>query len=223
MLLQQGSKTYDNDFVVLVSKLSNQLHYSNMDNTIAFQSVKLNVDPEHYSNLLNQIEHAITYNLVIKIEYQKNHNTRRNYVFQPYELLVVNQFWYLYGYDQDNRYISLKVNRMNHVEVLEKTFAKESTLPKRKALNEYGYSIDPEYAKIQIKNLDYLSEYIWGKNQKISWISNHEFILEVEFRNAIALKDFALRGGSNIKVMEPKWLIDFLVESYENAMKQYNL
>lgn len=222
MLLHQNSKTFDKDFVALVSKLSSQLHFSKLENTMAFQSVKLNVDPIHYNQLLSDLEKAIAYSNVVKINYKKNHRTNTEYMFQPYELLLVNQFWYIYGYDQLNRYISLKVNRINSLEVLDKTFAKEEVLPKRQALNEYGYSIDPEKAIIEVSGLDYLSEYIWGKNQKINWLDDHRFYLEVEFPNAIALKDFALRGGANIKVIEPKWLVNFLIESYENAMKQYN-
>lgn len=221
MLLHQNSKTFDKDFVALVSKLSSQLHFSKLENTMAFQSVKLNVDPIYYNQLLSDLEKAIDYSNVVKINYKKNHRTNTEYMFQPYELLLVNQFWYIYGYDQLNRYISLKVNRINSLEVLEKTFAKEEVLPKRQALNEYGYSIDPEKAIIEVSGLDYLSEYIWGKNQKINWLDDHRFSLEVEFPNAIALKDFALRGGANIKVIEPKWLVDFLIESYENAMKLY--
>lgn len=223
MLLHQNTKTFDSEFVVLVSKLSNQLHFSKMENTMAFQSVKLNVDPSHYNKLLTNLEVAISNTRVVNIDYQKNHKTIRNYTFQPYELLLVNQFWYLYGYDQNNRYISLKVNRINKLEITDRTFPKETKLPKRPTLNEYGYSIDPVKTVIEIRTMDYLSEYIWGKNQTITWVDDHRFILNVEFPNEIALKDFALRGGSKITVLEPQWLIEFLLESYENAMKQYNL
>lgn len=223
LILHQSSKTFDHEMIGLVSKLSNQLNYNKMENTIAFQSVRLNVDPDHYTNTLTVIEDAIASNHLLKVVYKKNHKTSNEYFFQPYELVIVNQFWYAYGYDQNNRYISLKVNRITHIERLEKTFLKERQLPKRNALNEFGYTIEPEKAVLIVHNLDYLSEYVWGKNQTIEWVDDHKFQLTVEFPNTLALKDFALRGGSSIKVLEPKWLIDFLVDNYENAMKQYNL
>lgn len=223
LLLHQNARTFDSDFIGVVSKLSQQLNYSNLDNTIAFQSVKLNVDPIHYSKTLETIEEAIELKRVLEIKYRKNHKSENIYRFQPYELVIVNQFWYLYGYDQKNRYLSLKVNRIREIEMLEKTFLKETQLPKRNTLNEYGYTIDPVHAVLEIKSLDYISEYIWGKNQTIEWISDHCFKLEVEFSNPIALRDFVLRCGDKVKVIEPEWLVNEIIEIYENAMKQYNL
>ena len=223
LMLHQNVKTYDVEFTTLVSKLSQHLNVSSLENTTAFQSVKLNVDPNLYTKNLSDIETAITHHRVVLIDYQKNHKTQRSYQFQPYELIMVNQFWYVYGYDQLNRYLSLKLIRISAITVLEKTFLKDNSKRVGPMLSDYGYTIEPTQAVLEISNMDYLSEYIWGKEQTIEWLDDHKFIMNVVFPNKPALLDFALRGGHNIKVLSPAWLVSHIVESYENAIKMYKM
>lgn len=221
MMLHQNAKTYDVDFMTLVSKLSQHLNYTNLENTTAFQSVKLNVDPNLYTKNLNDIETAITHSRVLDIDYKKNHKTQRTYQFQPYELIMVNQFWYVYGYDQFNRYLSLKVNRISALKVLEKTFLKDTSKQVRPMLSDYGYTIEPIAAVLEISHMDYLSEYVWGKEQDIEWLDDHQFVLRVIFPNKLALTDFVLRGADKIKIQSPAWLVEDVINRYENAIKMY--
>lgn len=222
ILLHQHGSSFGKNFVSTVSKLSAQLSHQPIESSMAFQSIKLNVNPTVYNQILETLEYSIDKKNKIKIKYKKNHSTINEYIFEPYDLILVNQIWYLYGYDQKMRYISLKVNRIKSVEVTDKTFLKDSNRQSYANLSEYGYRIDPVPAILVIKNLDYISEYIWGKNQEINWIDDSSFELSVEFPNELALKDFILRAGPNVIVIEPQSMKDFVIKSYREALKLYD-
>ena len=78
-----------------------------------------------------------------------------------------------------------------------------------------------QHIQTAFKNRDYLSEYIWGKNQTITWIDSHKFRLEVEFANDEAARTFILRGGSNIYIEAPESLRNWACEEYLQAFQQY--
>lgn len=221
ILLQQSAPSLGHDVVGAVSKLSNQLDYSDVSRTLSYQSVKLNVDVDLYQKHLQVIELACESHTRIKIAYQKNHQVLNHYTFEPYEVILVNQFWYVMGYDQKGRYLSLKVNRIVSIEVLDTQFRYDSDTSHREVLSEYGYKIKPVRVQLRVEGLDYLSEYIWGKYQEIEWIDHHVFLLSVEFPNELALKDFVLKGGSHIKVMKPSWLVTWILEELKQIERLY--
>jgi predicted DNA-binding transcriptional regulator YafY len=56
------------------------------------------------------------------------------------------------------------------------------------------------------KNREYLSEYIFGENQHIDWISDDEFVLTVDLRGEHSIMQFVLQLGSDCVVIEPQEL-----------------
>lgn len=219
--MMQQTTVYGPDMQIALAKLSQQLNYNDVNTNPFVQSVQLNVDPQTYQSHLELLEGAIDREHKIKIEYQKNHQTLNHYIFEPYELVLVNQLWYLFGFDEKNRYLSLKINRINSIEVLDIKFLKDDEFSHRQSLSEFGYKISPVKVSLIVKDRDYLSEYIWGKNQSITWIDNHKFRLEVEFSNDEAARTFILRGGSNIYIEAPESLRNWACEEYLQAFQQY--
>lgn len=219
--MMQQTTVYGPDMQIALAKLSQQLNYNDVNTSPFVQSVQLNVDPQTYQRHLELLEDAIDKEHKIRIEYQKNHQTLNNYLFEPYELVLVNQLWYLFGFDEKNRYLSLKINRINSIEVLDTKFLKDDEFSHRQSLSEFGYKISPVKVSLIVKDRDYLSEYIWGKNQTITWIDSHKFRLEVEFANDEAARTFILRGGSNIYIEAPESLRNWACEEYLHAFQQY--
>ncbi|QIK70533.1 WYL domain-containing transcriptional regulator [Erysipelothrix sp. HDW6C] len=222
ILIQQKNPSFGGDFVRTVSKLSNQLDYNDISNALAFQSVKLNVNLKRYQEHLEIFDRAIATHNRLHILYDKNHRQQNSYVFEPYELVIVNQFWYLLGYDEKGRYLSLKVNRVASAEILPETFRFDEETSHRGTLSDFGYKIKPVVAQLEIQNMDYISEYIWGKDQEITWLSDHRFLLKVEFPNEAAVEDFILKGGSRIKVIEPSSLREWVRSEALKTVAQYD-
>lgn len=221
ILLSQDNPTYGHDFVTVISKLSHQLDYSGTVSVSAFQSVKLNVDPIQYQKHLDLLEKAIEKHLRLDIIYNKNHREKRSYVFEPYELVIVNKFWYLLGYDEKGRYLSLKVNRIHALTIRDEVFRYDEDTSSKHVFSKFGYKIKPVFAELEVFEQDYISEYIWGEHQEIIWLDDHRFILKVEFSNELAVKDFVLQGGSHVTVLKPDWLKAWIVDECHKITKLY--
>ncbi|WP_159635395.1 helix-turn-helix transcriptional regulator [Erysipelothrix anatis] len=222
MVIQHNNSAMGGDFVRAVSKLSQQLNYQDVSNTMAFQSVKLNVDVKQYQEHLELIEVAIETHQRLKLSYKKTHKDRNTYTFEPYELILVNQFWYMMGYDERNRYLSLKVNRIETLTMLDETFRYEAPSNSKGAITEFGYKIKPVQATLIVRNLDFLSEYIWGKNQVITWLDDHRFHMELEFPNEAAAKDFIRKGGANLEVLAPLELRMWIQDEAQKIIAKYD-
>ena len=220
-VINNNNQTFGEGLPKVLGKLSHQLDDQGMTSISSFHSIQLNVDPKKYHEHIRQIEKAIKDKLKIKIDYQKNHQEKRNYLFDPYEMVIVNKFWYLMGYDSAGRYLSLKVNRLNSIEILNKTFLKDKNTNKKQSLGNFGYKIKPQTLECIIENADYVSEYIWGENQNIEWVGPHKFILNVEFQNEKAAHDFILQQGSKLEILGPVELIDWLKKELKMNLSKY--
>lgn len=221
-LMNQDLSGLDSTTPKLLSKLASQFDDYKLPTIEHFQSIKLNIDPQLYQSNIRILENAISQQKRTKIVYKKNHHETNKYIFEPYNLIVVNKFWYLVGNEHPNgRYLSLKVNRMEAVEILDETYRFDEETSKKSAVSNFGYKINPVKLKCIITKRDYLSEYLWGEEQEIEWIDDHQFLLTVMFPNENAVKDFVLQNGSSIKLIEPLDLIDWHQKEIELILKQY--
>ena len=207
-------------FPLAISKLANQIDDYGIETVSSFQTVRLNVDPVLYQKHISMLELAISRDQRITLHYRKNHKEINTYRFEPYEMVIVNKFWYVMGFDEKNRYLSLKINRIESIELLESTFRRDASV-KESSLSQFGYRIKPVKLTVKVTDADYISEYIWGKDQIISWLDDGSFLLEVEFQNENAAKDFILSNGSKIHLLKPASLRHWLKEELEKILVQY--
>lgn len=207
-------------FTKAISKLSGSIDDYGMDAVMSYQSIRLNVDPIKYQRHIDLIDTAIQHHRKVSIEYRKNHLVLNEYTFEPYNMVIVNNFWYVNGYDEKRRYLSLKINRVENIRILESTFLKDES-GNDNPISKYGYRINPIRLVTHVRNADFISEYVWGKNQNISWENDGSFLLDVEFPNENAAKDFILRHGSSIKVLEPVELKIWLHDEISKIQKMY--
>lgn len=219
-LVQSDGINPSPEFPLAIAKLANEIDGFGIDTISSFQSVQLNVDKDKYQKHIQQLETAILNHQRVQIEYQKNHKEMNSYEFDPYEMIIVDRFWYLMGFDERRRYLSLKISRMQDVTLIEKTFLKDESLMEQ-SVNRHGYRIKPVTLECIITNGDYLSEYIWGKNQRITWFEDGSFKLEVEFQNEGAAKDFILRNGSKVKLLQPVEMVHWLQEELKKILSHY--
>lgn len=221
LLIQEERKNMGPGFKEAIAKLGSQLNYHYEASIPNYQTVKLNIDYDLYQSHMVSLEQAIENNIKVEISYQKNRRELRHYVFEPYALIVVNGMWYLTGFDEKNRYLSLKIIRMNSVILTQEQFRYDEDYDKKYGVFESGYRIEPVASSILVSNMDYLSEYIWGEKQKITWIDDYTFRLEVIFPNEKALNKFVLGGGSHMLVEKPLKTRIWLKEEAEKILKRY--
>lgn len=223
-LQKQDLSGFDSKASTLIASLANQLDDYDYQVIEHYQSIKLNVDPKLYHAHIRALEDAISSHRRIKISYQKNHRQRNEYRFEPYNLVIVNKFWYLVGNESGTgRYLSLKINRMVSIEVEDSTFRFDQETSRKSVVSDFGYKIKPTYLKCRISNRDYISEYIWGENQRIEWKDDHTFELSLTFPNEHAAKDFVLQNGASLKILEPESMIAWHKEELLKIMSQYTL
>lgn len=208
------------EFPLAIAKLANQIDGFGVETVSSFQTVKLNVDPIAYQKHIAELEKAISDETTIKMVYKKSHKEENTYIFEPYEMVIVNNFWYVMGFDERSRYLSLKINRIDTIEILDKKFRRDESIMEN-SINKFGYRIKPVRIVCHVRDGDYISEYIWGKNQAIEWYEDGSFTLDVEFQNEAAAKDFILKNGSKIIVQEPAYLITWLKEETLKILAQY--
>ncbi len=221
ILAKQHADSLGSSFIDAIAILNRQLDQQMVSSIPSFQTVKMNIDIELYQLNMERIDSAISTRNKLKIVYKKNYREIRDYTFEPYSMFLVNGMWYLNGYDQKNRFINLKISRIETVDILEAKYRYDENTNEIKGLSKFGYKINPISAIIVIDNMDYISEYIWGENQEIEWLSDHSFRLKVVFPNELAFRNFVLSGGSNMKVESPESEQKWLIEEAKNILKLY--
>ena len=221
ILANQQGDNFGPAFLDALGTLSNQLDYSYWSVAPSFQTVRMNIDLDLYQRHMNLLEKAITEKKRIQIEYRKNYREERQYQFEPYSLVVVNNMWYVSGYDQDNRYLNLKISRMTKIVDLNENYRFDEETLKVRGISEFGYNINPISAIIIVENMDYISEYIWGDKQEIVWVNENTFRLEVTFANELAFRKFVLGGGSNMKVITPESERLWIAEEARKMLELY--
>jgi predicted DNA-binding transcriptional regulator YafY len=213
---------FGHDFYQSIAKLNHYLdtnrEYQVIDTAL---SVRLNVDGEVYQKIINMIESSIKYRKRIKITYEKNKREIREYVFEPYELIIVNGSWYMAGYDTANRQLSLKVSRIKNIEVLDVHFRWDEDFSRNQLINNFGFKVRPVRLKVKVTNFDYLSEYIWGRDQIIEWLDDTIYTLEADFPSKLLAQEFILKGGSHIEVISPDEMRTWIIGESTKILKQY--
>lgn len=222
LLAQEYRHDFGPDLASALGKLTHSVQEESLTVVPNFQTVKLNVDEEVYRKHMLLAEKAIDQHLKIHLRYQKNRREERNYLFEPYALIVINGQWYLTGFDQNNRYLTLKMIRVTDLKISEQTFRYDEQYLKKVQKFEQGHRIKPVEASIRIHDMDYISEYIWGEKQEIEWIDEFSFRLKAVFPNLQALKQFILRGGSKMYVEKPKEVQAWIQEEAKKISKLYS-
>ena len=221
ILANQQGDNFGPSFLEALGNLSNQLEYSYWSVAPSFQSVRMNIDLELYQENMSTLEEAIAGQKRIQITYRKNYREERSYRFEPYSLLVVNNMWYVSGYDQKNRFLNLKISRIRQIIDLDENYRFDDETLKVRGISEFGYNINPISAIIMVENMDYISEYIWGDQQEIVWLDDHSFRLSVTFSNQLAFRKFVLGGGSNMTVLAPENERLWIIEESKKILKRY--
>ena len=161
------------------------------------------------------IETSIKNNQTIKLNYVSLKNIEREYLFDPYELFMYNNAWFVIGWSLthgDIRYF--KLNRIVKYEKTNKNFRIWKMYNRSKYLDKFGFKNNGEWFHIEFQATGpyaaLIKERIYGKNQEVSSIDDLTTSIKVDMQNKESIITFVLGFGKNIKIIEPQWLKDEL-------------
>lgn len=177
----------------------------------SFNETVLNFDPKILDQYLSLFNEAIQRKHRVEVIYQ---NRKKQYVFEPHALYVVNSAWYVTGYLKHDHIITFKLNRIQLITLLEETFLRDESFSLNKHLSDFGFKIDkPIEIECIITNHNYLTEYIFGDYQKIQVINDNQIKVFVTFYSLSKSKEFVLKFGSDIEIIKPLNLKEIQRES----------
>ena len=178
---------------------------------------------------ISPIYHAITYQKVIKIEYQGFRQSEPvQYVFHPQLLKQYNNRWFLIGtVDGHENFTNISLDRIITINELSKIAYKEANTDFNELFEDViGVSIpkNENPQKVQIKINEQLSPYIFSKpihgSQKV--IDRENLIIEIEVFINYELIALIMSYGDGVEVLEPIQLREQLKRKFQNILANYD-
>lgn len=192
-------------------------------NTEVINTTRLNIDFDTYFDHINIFQDAIKNHKRLKVEYGRLYGDTKEYYFEPYELFVLNQVWYVAGYNKEDRQVNLRLTRVKGIEDLRSQYRFDKDMAKALDIPSHGYEINPVNLKLKVLGNPYYYEYIWGQNQVVEMNEDKTYILSVDFPNDLAAKSFVLSGGQEFIVLEPKSLRDWIQKELKTMLNNYEV
>ncbi|MFT8321787.1 MAG: WYL domain-containing protein [Bacillus sp. (in: firmicutes)] len=199
--------------------------------------IKYNKSMNHINHLtkvyIDKIHRAIEGKKVIIFKYGKYNLDRefvlsrngQDYVYQPYELIWDQGFYYLIGEKENKEGLShYRVDRMQDVEIVDRGF-------KRKDVNmdDYLYSTfnmftgKGEWVEIQFTG-EYLMNAVidkFGMDANIKKIDENTFTLKTKVHVGEGFYTWLRGWGSSVKVLSPPYVVEKMKEDIEKMNKTY--
>jgi len=181
---------------------------------------------EHLYSLL----HAIKNRLQVKFTYQKFWEQEISLrLVEPYGVKEFKSRWYLMAKDcKDNKIKSFALDRLTNLEITSQTFK----YPKNYNIGEqYKYSFgitspdeeEPQDIILSFNQLQgkYIKTLPLHNTQQVLMDNEHELRIKLTLYLTHDLLMELLSFGENVKVIEPKILVDQIKQAHKQAYKQY--
>ncbi len=222
-LLRSDSIVYGKSPRRAIEKL---IHHFDQDKQVTYietiDTQRINIEDESlYFEHIELLKRAIHKRRRVYIKYLTADNSFREYDFEPYELFIVNQLWYIGGLNENYDTRFLRVSRIQDLKVLEKSYLYDAEFAKEIRVNNFGFKIEPQEVSVIVTNNNYFKDFIWGSNQRITQINDVSYRIDVEFMNRLGAQSFILQGGHHFKVLEPESLRVWLLEELEQIKENY--
>ncbi len=180
---------------------------------------------------LNELLHVIKNKQQIKFIYHKFwEDTYTNRTVEPYALKEFNNLWYLLAKDtNDNKIKSFALNRLTQLEITRKKINSTENFDVNKHY-KYCFGIFSPDDNTEVQEIILSFNAFQGKFIKTQPIHETQEVLKDnndELRIKLKLyitKDFLMKilsYGESVKVIKPNSLIDYVKNTYFNALNQY--
>ncbi len=153
----------------------------------------------------------------ILFSYLSSKNLTKEHRFDPYEVFMYNNAWFVIGWLNSTKHSSVcwfKLNRISEIKMIDEKFTHNKNFDIKEYIDEYGFKNNSEWYHIEfIAHGAYASsvkERIYGKNQVIEVIDDNSTKVSVDMQNKENIRLLILGFGKNVDVLEPQWLKDDL-------------
>lgn len=181
---------------------------------------------EYLQDLLS----AVTQKQKIHFEYQKYYEKKANTVsLKPYHLKEYQNRWYIIGFpDNKDALRTYGLDRINNLKILGEKFEVDSNIDvKEKFASTIGLNFSSEKSQIiRLSFTPFQGEYIKSlplhNSQEIIQDDEEALVIELFVKPNFELEQRILMYAANVKVMEPKWLVERIQAHYKDALKLYH-
>ena len=219
------------EFQKAVGKLMCSIVMKDIDlenNVTIINRFPLSMSENEIAERYNLIKEAIKNKKRIRFTYLSQKNVETDRVFDPYELFMYNNAYFVIGwqYANDNPGVRwFKLNRIKTIEITQEKYVKWKYFNKNDYIDEYGFKGNGEWYHVEfIAHGTYAAlckERIYGKNQVIESIDEYSTKVSVDMQNKENIRVFILGFGKNITLLEPQWLIEDLLDTSKHILELY--
>ena len=162
-----------------------------------------------------------------------DNGTLKEYVVNPYQLVVANGKYYLIGnIDKFNNVAHFRIDRLKNIETIENSVRKQQReipeikygLPLGKHMAEHIYMFSGKSEKVTFKAKTYLYNDLmdwFGSDIRFIKEENDEVLCETKV-NLKAMKFWALQYATHVKVISPESLVNDIKADLLKAIENYN-
>lgn len=219
------------EFQIALGKVLSSIAVSKMkheENLSVINRFPLSMSQDEIQYRYDILRAAINAKKTVKFTYLTQKNVLKERVFDPYDLIMYNNAWFVIGWlhsEHHSDVYTYKLNRIQNIESTDKKFAIYSLYNKSDFIDEYGFKKNGDWYHVEfIAYGNYASlvkERIYGRNQVVEAIDKHSTKVSVDMQNKENIRVFMLGFGDNLLVLEPEWLKEDLFEQGRKIMEKY--
>lgn len=230
-LLARNDFLMKKEYTSAFSKIMSSLVVSDIKNdeaTLVINRFPLSMSEDDIKYRRDIIKSAIKNKKKIKFNYLSQKNVSKERLFDPYELFMYNNAWFVIGWLNSEHHSDIcyfKLNRMETIEVTQEKFTMWKFFNRNDYVDEFGFKNNGDWYHIEfIAYGNYASlckERIYGKNQVVEAIDDNSTKVSVDMQNKENIRVFVLGFGENITVLEPQWLKEDILNQAKAIAEKY--
>lgn len=219
------------DFQLAIGKIISTILINDIkkeENMTVINRYPLAMSQEDIQYRYDILKAAIKAKKSVKFTYLTQKNVLKERLFDPYELFMYNNAWFVIGWLHSENHPDIfwyKLNRIQDIETTNKKFTVWSYYRKSEYVDEYGFKNNGEWYHVEFIAYDtyasLVKERVYGKNQVVESIDENSTKVSVNMQNQENIRVFILGFGEHIKVLEPKWLKDDLIMISKSILEKY--
>jgi len=204
------------DFELAISKILSTIVLDGIkkeENMTVINRYPLSMSQEEIKYRYNTLQTAIKAKKSVKFTYLTQKNEKKERLFDPYELFMYNNAWFVIGWLHSEHHPDIfwyKLNRIENIEMTNQKFTVFKYYNKNQYIDEYGFKNNGEWYHVEfIAYGNYASlvkERVYGKNQVVEPIDDNSTKVSVDMQNQENIRVFILGFGLDIDVLKPEWL-----------------
>lgn len=213
------------DFQLAIGKIISTIMINDIkkeENMLVINRFPLTMSQEEVQYRYDILKAAIRSKKSVKFTYLTQKNVVKERLFDPYELFMYNNSWFVIGWLHSENHPDIfwyKLNRIQDIETTNKKFTVWSYYRKSEYVDEYGFKNNGEWYHVEFIAYDtyasLVKERVYGKNQVVEVIDDNSTKVTVDMQNMENIIPFLMGFNKFIKIIGPKEIKQEISERLE--------